>query len=295
MTGVAERAPTTGPAAPPAGRAPRSPGKGPVNLVLWGLTSLALLVLVVPGVFVVVASVGEGRFVVFPPRGFTLQWYSAVDSLLLSSAAFSLRLAALTTLISLVLGTMGAMAIVRCRLPGGNILEAIARSPVQVPTIVLGVAFLQYFALLRHTLGLPLLGTFAGLLVAHCIIAVPYVVTTVGAMLAMMEARLEEAAYGLGCGPVRTFFLITLPTVKPAIFSGAFFAFLISFEDVALAIFLTSPGRTTLPVQMFFLAEFASTPALYAMASILIAASTVAVLLFNRFVGVEGALYAGTR
>jgi putative spermidine/putrescine transport system permease protein len=258
--------------------------------LLWAMSGGALAFLVLPTVFVVVVSFGRDRFVSFPPDGLTLAWFGQIDPMFWSALWFSVQVAVIATLTSLLLGVPAALALVRGRFRLRGLVGALVRAPLQVPYIVIGVAFLQYFRLAGETLGLQLQGTPAGLVIAHVVITVPFVLSAVAVGLERFDPNLEHAAYGLGMGRVRTFFHVTLPVIRPSLFAGTFFSFLISFDNVPVSLYLGVAHHNVLPVAMFLTAETSPTPSLYAVSSVVTVLSVVAVVAFDRLVGLRSAV-----
>jgi putative spermidine/putrescine transport system permease protein len=260
------------------------------SVLLWAVSALAIVFLVAPSIFVIVVSFGEGRFVRFPLRGGTTEWFGEIAPVFWSALWFSLEIALISTAISLVLGVPAALALSRGRFRARGFVDAFLRAPLQVPYIVMGVAFLQYYRLVADAGGPSLRGTSAGLIIAHVIVAVPFILSAAVVGFEKFDRNLEDAAYGLGMGRFRTFFRVTLPSIRASLVAGAFFAFLISFDNVPVSLFLGVAEESTLPVLMFQTAETQPTPALYALSSIVVASSVLAVVLFNRFVGLRSAV-----
>lgn len=293
MTEVLERpaAPADPGASRAAGRSTRRQQRALSGLMVGGAIA-SILFLVAPTVVVLIVAFGVDRYVTLPPTGWTVDWFRQIGPKFTSAAWLSLRLAATVTVLSLLVGVPAGIGLARLRVRGKAMLEAVIRSPLQVPYVVIGVAMLQYYALIDQAGGLDLLGTMPGLVIAHCVITTPFVVSAVAALMTKFDATLEEAAYGLGAGKWLTFRRVTLPVIRPAVVAGAFFAFLVSFDEVPITLFLSVPNRTTLPVTMFFEAEFSLSPVLYAVSAILTALSSVAVLAFARLVGLRSAMAA---
>jgi putative spermidine/putrescine transport system permease protein len=250
--------------------------------------SLAFLVL--PTLFVIVVSFGRDRFVSFPPDGLTLSWFEQIDPMFWSALWFSVQVAVVATTVSLVLGIPAALAIARGRFRARGLVDVLTRAPLQVPYIVIGVAFLQYYHLFGDLTGSQLRGTSLGLVIAHVVITAPFVVSAVVVGLERFDPNLEDAAYGLGMGRVRTFFHVTLPVIKPSVFAGAFFSFLISFDNVPVSLYLGIAHRNVLPVAMFLTAETSPTPSLYAVSAVVTVLSVVGVVIFERLVGLRSAV-----
>jgi putative spermidine/putrescine transport system permease protein len=253
-----------------------------VDVAVSGVGLVGALFLVLPTIFAILSAFGSDRFPTFPPRGWTLHWFGEIDHTFIAAAQNSLMLGAITTVLSLVLGVPAAIALARWQGPGAGLASAFARAPLQVPYVVIGVATLQFYVLVAKQSGLTLAGSIIGVALAHTVIAVPYVIGAVSAAAAGLSRDLELAAYGLGAGRVRAFFGVTLPALRSAIVAGSVFAFLISFDDVPVTLFLVGADQQTLPVKMFFAAEFSLTPQLFAISAIVTAVTTVALLALNR-------------
>ena len=219
-------------------------------LTRGGLILLAVLIglyLISPILVIVPMSFSENSFLAFPPEGFTLQWYERLitDYSWIEAALNSASVALLSALCSVVLGTLAALAIVRGRVPFRGAIMAILLSPLIVPFVIVGLAVYITF------LGLGLTETTLGFVLVHTSLGVPYVMINVMASLTSVDRRLEMAAMNLGAGPIETFFRITLPLILPGVLAGALFAFITSWDEVVVAIFLAGPDLTTLPVKMW--------------------------------------------
>ncbi len=220
------------------------------TLTRVGLVLLAVLIglyLLSPILVIVPMSFSENSYLAFPPRGFTLQWYEAFfnDADWIQSALNSLGVALLSAACSVVLGTLAALAITRGRFPFRGPIMAILLAPLIVPFVIVGLAVYIGF------LGLGLTQTVLGFVLVHTALGVPYVMINVVASLSQVDRRLEMAAMNLGANPIETFFRITLPLILPGVLAGALFAFITSWDEVVVAIFLSGPELTTLPVKMW--------------------------------------------
>lgn len=262
------------------------------SLGLWIVSLLAMAFLVAPTVFVIIVAFDPARFVSFPPHGFTTDWFGRIGSDFWAAFELSLELGAVSTAISLVLGTTAALALVRGRFAGRVFASAFARAPLQVPYLVIGIAFLQFYRLISDHGGPDLQGSFVGLVIAHTVVTVPFALSAAVTGLQQFPSNLEAAAHGLGMGRVRTFFAITLPTIRASLLAGAFFAFLISFDNVPVSLYLAGTQQP-LPILMFQTANTAPSPALYAISTIVIVMSVLAVVVLNRFIGLRAVGSAG--
>jgi putative spermidine/putrescine transport system permease protein len=236
-----------------------------------------------PAVIVVAASFTAGDSLRFPPEGFSLRWYSAAigSDIFMASLWTSTRLACVTTVLSVALGLAAAFVLDRKDFPGKDAFRSLTLSPLIIPMVVLGLGLLQFLAWLR------LNQSFVGLLIGHVVITLPYVVRTLSASFVLFDKTLEHAAMNLRASPSRVLRKITLPLLAPALVSAAVFAFVTSFGNITLSIFLGFSGATTLPVQIFAYVEHNYDPVLAAVSTIVIVVTLVIIAIVERLVGVE--------
>ncbi len=230
--------------------------------VFKAIAAVALLLLLAPTVVTVVAAFNEGNYLQFPPQGLSLRWIEAflTGPLFRESFTFSFRLAFCATLISTVLGTAAALALVRLRFRGREALRAVMLAPIVLPGMVLGLALLSFYAAIQ----MGLFRTFAGLLLAHVLVTLPFVIATVGAALARFDRSLEEAARSLGAGPVRAFFDVTMRVTAQGILAGATFAFIVSFGQFDISLFLATSEMRPLPVALYDSIRYRTDPTIAA-------------------------------
>lgn len=283
----------------PARRSVRLPRLRWRGLAAWGWIGLVVLFIYAPILVVVGASVDPGHYVMnrayleFPPKGFTLHWYVNIAPALWAAVFTSAKLAAAVAAGAVLLGVPAALGLVRGRFPGRNLVAALFRSPLQIPFIVTGIAFLQAFNTLAAASGLKLQASFGGLFIAHLFVATPYVVSAAGTALAQLSPRLEEAALGLGASRWRVFRRVTLPLIAPGIFAGAMFAFLVSFTDVTIALFLTPQSGMTFPVWVYGSIQNDLESSLPAVSTLVFLLSAAAMVAVQRLVGMETVLRGG--
>ena len=246
-------------------RRPRDIGR-----IAWtGLIVLLISFLIIPIFIIVPISLGSERFLQFPPRNLTLDWYLIffTDREWQSATLFSVKVAALTMLCAVLIGTLAAVAMVRGFSTGQRAVTVLTLTPIIVPNIVLGVALYLSFAPIGLT------GTLTGFVLAHTSLAVPFVVLTVSAALHRTDPSLELAAINLGANKLTAFLLITLPLIMPAVAIGAVFAFLVSFDEAILSFFLSGVSNKTLPRKLFENIDFDISPLIPAVATILMSIS----------------------
>lgn len=246
------------------------------GLLLGAFTTLVAVFLIVPTLVVVPLSFTESQVLLWPPRGFTGHWYEELlnNPGWRDGVVHSLQVAAVTVVTATVLGTMTALGLERAR-PRRAVRAAVGGlvfSPAIVPVIVLAIGV--YFVFVD----LGLTATVGGLVIAHTVLALPFVVITVQASLGSVDRRLEDAASTMGAGPFRTFFAVTLPLMAPGVLAGALFAFITSWDEIVMAIFLTAPTFQTLPVVMFTQVQDYVDPTVVAAATLQFAVTTLGLL-----------------
>jgi mannopine transport system permease protein len=229
------------------------------------LVALILFFLVLPTLIVLPMSLGTASYIEFPPKGFTLRWYLAYlgDPDWMNATWFSLKIAAATTVAATVIGTLASIGLVRGRLPGKALIQAMTIAPLVVPHIVIAVALYLVFAPLRLT------GNFLGFLLAHTVLSVPYVVITVSAALHRFDSALELAALNCGATRIQAFFHVVLPNILPGVAAGAVFAFLASFDEATVAFFISGIDGKAITRKMFEDIDYNLTPVIAAVSTVL--------------------------
>ncbi len=261
------------------------------DLPRWSLLAVVALIYVymfLPIAVVVLTSLNPGQYLQLPPRGLSLRWYAAAfvpDWL--EPFRVSLMLAAATSVAATVLGLPAAFGLVRHRFPGRDAVNALLLSPISLPAIVSGVAILQFLSLagLRGLIG------FNALLLAHVALTVPYAIRTIAISLHGFDRALEQAAANLGATPWRVLRHVTLPLIKPGLFAGMVFAFVVSFNNVPLSLFLVRPGMITLPIRILNYLEFRYDPSLAAVNMLSLAVILVIVVVAERAAGFTKFVY----
>ena len=232
-------------------------------------------------------------FLKFPPDHPTLEWYTRISPSLYHALWISFSMASIAAACGIALGVPAALALIRGRFRGRIILGALFRAPLQIPFIVIGLAFLQAYYELGQLIDVQLRATFTGLVLGHVFVATPYVVGSVGAVLQRFDESLEEAALSLGANRWRTFRRITLPIIMPGVLAGGIYAFLVSFGDVTISLFLAGPDINPLPVEIFFAMDREFDPTIPAMSTIVIIGSGLLLYLIQRLVGIDILLRGG--
>lgn len=254
------------PKAATAGRHFSPPAMQALATLAFGLVvAVILFFLILPTLIVLPMSLGTAAYIEFPPKGLTLKWYFAYfgDPDWMKATWFSLKIAAATTLAATVIGTLASIALVRGRLPGKALIQAMTIAPLVVPHIVIAVALYLVFAPLRLT------ENFLGFLLAHTVLSVPYVVITVSAALHRFDPALELAALNCGATRAQAFFHVVLPGILPGVAAGAVFAFLASFDEATVAFFLSGVDGKVITRKMFEDIDYNLTPVIAAVSTVL--------------------------
>lgn len=216
--------------------------------ILLGLFCLLVAVwLIAPTIVVVPMSFNDKKSLAFPPSGFSWQWYQNffTNPEWSASLVSSLKVAVVTAVFATVIGTLAAFGLDRMKSRVSGVLRALLITPMVVPGVVLAVGIYAVY------LDTQLVGTMTGFVLAHTMLAVPFVIIAVSASLEVFDKRLETAAASLGATQLTAFRTVTLPLIAPGILSGLLFAFVTSFDEIIVALFITSPYLKTLPVQIF--------------------------------------------
>lgn len=271
-------------------RPDRASSTRPTSWATWGVLYqfcfLMLLFVAAPIVIVIIVSFSDSAFVVFPPPGFTLRWYAGLLRVegFVESFLLSVRLALLVTVLALTLGTAAALGLTRYRFPGRDLCNTFLMSPLIFPPIITGIALLQFFS----TLGVS--SAFFMLTTGHTIITIPYVVRTVTASLQGLQGSPEEAARVLGAGPWQAFWWVTLPLIKPGLLAGGIFAFIVSFDNFTVSMWLKSAEHTPLPLRIYYYVENVMDSSVAAVSASMIFLSIVLIIVTEKLVGLRRAV-----
>ncbi|QUS37192.1 ABC transporter permease [Falsirhodobacter algicola] len=234
---------------------------------LAGICALMTLFLLLPILFIVALSFGSSRWLIFPPPGWTLKWYEELfaDPRWLGAALTSAKIGLIVTVLSVALGLLASMALVRGTFKGRAVLRAFFLTPMILPVIIVAVAL--YAAFLRMGLN----GTLVGFVIAHLVVALPFSIVTISGALETFDPAIEDAAILCGASPWEARLRVTLPGISHGLFSAAIFSFLISWDEVVLAIFMASPSLQTLPVKVWTTLRQDLTPVIAAASTLLVA------------------------
>ncbi len=248
--------------------------------VLLAFNACVYLFLFAPILIEIAISFNDTAYMSFPPKSLTLRWYIEIprQTRFINAFQTSLWLAATVSLCSTVIGSLAAYGLVRYRFPGRDLMNSLVMSPLVLPGIVTGIAMLQFFTFLGGH------GPYR-LLIGHVVITVLYVVRSVAAVLHGFDISVEEAAMNLGANRIRTAWYVTLPMLKSGLMAGAIFAFIMSFDNVVVSIFLTTPRITTLPIVIYNFIEFSGRPIIASISTIQILVIVALLYITERMLG----------
>ena len=238
-----------------------------VALVL--LCAMVLLFLISPIIAIMPLSFNSEPYFTYPMPGLSMQWYEDffTDPRWLDALKSSMIVAIAATALSMVLGTLAALGLSRANFPYRAWVMAFLISPMIVPVVITAVGMYFFFA------NLGLNNTYFGIILAHTALATPFVVITVTATLIGFDQSLNRAGASLGASPMTVFWKVTFPLILPGMISGALFAFITSFDEVVVVLFIASPDQRTLPKQMFSGIREQISPTITAAASMLVVAA----------------------
>ena len=263
-----------------------TPGQRLWHYCYLAICALVLFFLVAPLFAVIPLSFSSSAFLfftpemlAFDPEGYSLRWYrlmigdcsdktitTVCSDKWMRGAANSLFIAVFATLVATSLGTLAALSLSQSHMPFRKPIMAVMISPLIVPLIIIAPAMFLFFS------KLDLVATFAGLILAHAVLGIPFVVITVTATLVGFDTNLTKAAEGLGGSAIRNFFKIQLPLIAPGVISGGLFAFITSFDEVVVVLYL-SGNKQTLPKQMWTGIRQEISPTILAVATVLVVLS----------------------
>ena len=244
---------------------------------------LMLVFLLGPFLVIILSSFGSEALMKFPPKGFSLKWYDKVFNIKMFRTTFwiSLKVGLLATGTALLLGIPVAYTVVRFRFPGKSVIELLFSSPAIVPGLVIGFSLLRFFIYVSN---IPII---VGLYLGHTAILLPYTVRVVSASLRNFDPAVEDAAISLGSSRLFSFLSVILPNIRGGVVAAFILAFITSFNNIPVSLFLTGPGVATLPIQMLVYMEYYFDPTIAALSSILIVITVLIVQTAEKLLGIS--------
>jgi putative spermidine/putrescine transport system permease protein len=236
-----------------------------------------------PLLVVIFNAFNSAAYNVFPPEGFSLRWFEVVLNYPSFRPAFanSVLVGLGAMALSVSTGTLAARAFVRYRFKFDNLARTLLFAPALVPNIAIGAGIFLYY------IRIGLYGGKVGLILAHALLGLPFVISIMSAVMLGIDPSLEEAAQDLGAKPLETFIKVTLPQMRAGLVVASLFAFIISFDELETSLFLVRPANNTLPIEMFLYLQEYQNPSLAALSTLLIAATALLVLILIPFVRIQ--------
>lgn len=258
----------------------------PAKLAWRLLIALLYLFLLAPILIVFIVSFDTRQYLAFPPESLSFGSYAKVlqNADFISAFWRSLLIAAIVGLGAVTLGTLLSLALTRYRFRGEGAVNFLVIAPFIVPNIVLGVGLVLVLA------AVGLLDSYPGIVLAHLGVTIPYTVRTVSMSLSSLDRRIEEAALVHGASPFRVFWRITLPLIRPGIIAGGVVAFLLSFDETTISLFIVSIKTSTLPTEIYRYLETSTDPQIAALSVLLILISITVVIFLERLIGLRKAV-----
>ena len=250
---------------------------------VWFIAAFTVVFLMTPLIVTIAVSFGSSTVFTLPPPDWSTRWYQKLATTrgLLPALMVSVQVAAISTVIAMILGTLCAIALVRGRFPGREAIATFLISPLMLPGLVIGIAMLQGFK------AMGLRDVYASLFVAHVVITLPYVVRTVVGALSLFDFSLIDAARTLGCNYPMALMRVLVPALAPAFLTSGMFAFLASMDNYPISIFFTDAWTKTLPIQMLQYVEETPDPTIAAISAGLVLLAIVVLVIGDRLVGLR--------
>ena len=245
--------------------------------------SLVYFFILAPLVIIVATSFGPDKALAFPPQGFSLKWMAKIFTVDMFRKTFliSMQISIIGTIMALIMGIPAAYALSRYDFKGKNFLNGIFLSPVLIPGIVLGFSLLKYLVIFSK------LPVYSSLLIGHTIITMPYIIRVISSSLSSFDYSIEEASVSLGANKIKTFFMIVLPNIRSGVIAAFILAFINSFNNVPISVFLTGPGVSTLPIQMLIHVEYNFDPTIAALSVVLMAMTAILMFIIEKTLGLR--------
>ena len=260
---------------------------GRLVCALFALLTFTLLLL---PLIVVVGGSFDGStsaYLKFPPTELSLRWYRDLPAAYVEAFGRSLIIASATAVLATLFGLIAAVSLARSSFAGHPVFEVLFQLPLQIPFVVIGVVFLQFYYVIIDSLGIRLIATYSGLILAHLFFCIPYTVATVGSVITGGLINVENAARIAGASEFRVLRRVTLPALMPGVFSGLFYAFIMSFGDIPVSIFITEARLQPLPVEIFQTLQFDFDPAVMSASSLVIAFSVLLIVVIRHVFGID--------
>ncbi len=253
------------------------------NTWLTIFTGLVYFFIFAPLIIIVLTSFGPDDYIAFPPNGFSFKWFVNIfqSKMFMRTFQISIKVAIIATIFALILGIPAAYSLSRARFKGKSIIQNLFFSPIIVPGIVFGFSIFNYIVIKMR---LPI---YSSLLVGHTIVVIPYIIRVIASSLESFDYSIEEAAMSLGASKLKTFVLVVFPNITSSIIAAFMLAFINSFNNVPVSIFLTGPGVSTLPISMMSYVEYNYDPTVSALSVLLMIMTVIIMFIIEKTLGLS--------
>ncbi|WZL73702.1 ABC transporter permease [Clostridiaceae bacterium 35-E11] len=253
------------------------------NKWLTFFVGLVYFFIFAPLVIIAMTSFGPDKYIAFPPNGFSLTWFANIftSKMFVRTFQISIQVAVVATIFALILGVPVAYGLSRFQFKGKAVIKNIFFSPIIVPGIVFGFSLFNYIVIKMR---LPI---YTSLLVGHTIVIIPYIIRVIASSLESFDYAIEEAAMSLGASKLKTFFIVVFPNITSSVIAAFMLAFINSFNNVPVSIFLTGPGVSTLPISMMSYVEYNYDPTISALSVVLMVMTVGVMFVVERTLGLS--------
>ncbi len=261
----------------------RDPGRLSFDLAMWTVAALAVLLLIAPTVVIFITSFTDSYSLRFPPRGLSVRWYVELinSPQLINAALTSLKVATATAILSILLGVPAALHIARSTAAWARLLDNLFMSPLVLPMIAFGLALVMMITTLGYALSIY------GLIIGHVVVSVPFVLRTTIASLARLDPALLDSSASLGASKLYTFRRVTLPSIRPGILAGTFLAFMWSFDNIPVSLFVADARTEVLPIRLWQIIQASLDVRAASASGVLIVVTLVMILVLERVAGLS--------
>lgn len=251
--------------------------------ILTIFVTAVYIFLLAPLVIITGTAFSETSYLKFPPTGFTFKWVENIFKveMFVRTFSISMQIAVIATILAIIIGLPAAYALSRAEFKGKSFIQGVFLTPIIVPGIVFGFSLLKFLII---QFKLPVLPS---LFIGHTIVILPYIIRVISSSLEGFDYSIEEAAISLGANNIQSFFMVVLPNISSGIIAAFILAFINSFNNVPISIFLTGPGISTLPIQMMSYVEYYFDPTVSALSVILMFMTAVLMFIIERTLGLS--------
>ncbi len=250
---------------------------------------LVMIYILLPVVLVVWMSFFSSKMIIFPPKGYSIEWYLNLFSKrnFVSAAQLSVQVAVIATIISVTIGTLTSIGLNQRRFRGRELVQTSFLAPLTIPTIVTGIAIYATLTTIGQWVNQKLVPSMFVLIMGHVIITIPWAIRLINSGMSGIDRRLEEAALNLGANRVQAYLLVVLPQIKSSIMAAGIFTFIVSFNNLEMSLMLVGPGQSMLPIETLNYVLWNMDPTIAAISTLQVVMVLLLLLIVNKLVGLS--------